>query len=302
MKRLSGRIVAITGASGFIGTHLLQRLREEGCARLVVVGRAVQTLRDIEHIETDLAEITAEHWRRAKVDSVDVVFHLAGRVLKATTDDFPGQMYRDNLAATARLLSSLPATRRFVFSSTLDVYGRGEGLVLDESAPLAPGNFYAASKIFAEEMIREWAHLPGRSCAILRYGHIYGPGEEAYAKLIPQAIRSLKRGQPPVLWGDGSSLRDYLYVTDAVEATIRAAVGEFSLTPINVVRGQSVPIRDVVECLCSFTEKIRPRYEPNRPNGHSLRFSRQRLSALVGEWPLVDLAEGLKAEWNGFRI
>jgi UDP-glucose 4-epimerase len=100
-----------------------------------------------------------------------------------------------------------------------------------------------------------YAHNHGCHYAILRYGHIFGPGEEAYEKLIPRTIRQLMQGEPPVLYGDGSAERDFLYMDDAVEATLQAAIFNVrELDPVNIVRGESSPVFKIVEMLTAITK------------------------------------------------
>ena len=104
---------------------------------------------------------------------------------------------------------------------------------------LAPQSLYAASKLFCEHLAGIVTKTGGTSYAISRYGHIFGAGEAAYRKLIPEAIRRLLAGVSPLLYGDGSAERDFLYVDDVVEATLRAAVAPVSeLGPVNFVRGE----------------------------------------------------------------
>jgi nucleoside-diphosphate-sugar epimerase len=149
------------------------------------------------------------------------------------------------------------------------------------------------------------AHAAARrfTPVLLRYGHIYGPGEQAYRKLIPEAIRRLLRGEPPIVYGDGSAERDYLYVGDAVEATVRAATVEPAPAgPVNIVRGESCSIRHVVETLVQITGYPGTvQYLTDRPGGYSLRFDNRKMRAVLGEWPLVTLVEGLQREVADFR-
>ena len=171
------------------------------------------------------------------------------------------------------------------------------GGAIDEASPVGPASLYGASKLFCEEMVRAWANRVEAPFAILRYGHIFGPGEEAYAKLIPQVIRRLLRGEAPVVWGDGTTTRDFLYVHDAVEATLRAVDHPASLEPINVVRGAAVSIGETVELLAQLTSFAgEVRYLLDKPSGISLRFDSTRMLSCLGTWPLVSLEEGLRRE------
>ena len=143
----------------------------------------------------------------------------------------------------------------------------------------------------------------GCGYAILRYGHLFGPGEDAYRKLIPEAIRALVGGDEPVVYGAGRAERDFLYVEDAVEATVRAggpAVGEVG--PLNVVRGAAVSVMNVIETLVRITGfKGKIKYAPGALTGESRRFDSTRMHVTLGQWPLVPLEEGLRKEVEWFR-
>lgn len=300
---LKGKTVLVTGASGFIGRHLVNRIEDAGGVDLVVVARGPRrsagtgtTL-----VPVSLERVSLETWRKAGIDRIDVVLHLGAFTPKTreTADDVEA-VYRDNLWGTRSLLNSLPSTpEAIVFSSTLDVYAQTEGgVATSESSSLGPTTLYGSSKLFCEQLVTTYARRRGCGSAILRYGHIFGPGEEAYGKLIPHAIRQLLRGEAPTLDGDGSAERDLLYVGDVVEATLRAAgCGNRELGPVNIVRGASQSIRAVIEILARLTGfRGNIPLRSDRPVGRSYRFTNTRMREMLGDWPLVSLEDGLERE------
>jgi len=310
-----GKTVLVTGGTGFIGTHLVRRLRAVPGSRLVLLSRRPPMhevpvrsdcqAADCTTVVADCQQLTPDVWRSSGVAVVDYVFHLAGETPKNAAAPMPSEVYKTNVTATAALLDSLPSRpRRFVFASTLDVYAPTQaGEVLSEDSPVARRGAYGDSKVESENVVTAKADARGFSQAILRYGHIYGPGEQAYRKLIPEVIRRLLRGESPVVHGDGSAERDYLYVGDAVEATIRAAVVEPAPDgPLNIVRGESCTIRQIVETVArigNFTGPVRYSFE--QPAGHSLRFTNRKMRAVLGEWPYVPLEDGLRREFADFQ-
>jgi nucleoside-diphosphate-sugar epimerase len=305
---LRGRSILVTGAAGFIGTHLVDRLRRIPDVRLLLLGRRASAEgrpAGETWITAPLGSVTERIWRAAGFEGIDVVFHLGGFTPKATSQaDDVARVYEDNLNGTRALIESLPAPPgRFLYASTLDVYAPPrEGEVLDESSRLGPSGLYGASKLFCERLVEGWARRTGWGCAVLRYGHIYGPGESAYRKLIPQAIRSLLRGEPPVLHGGGQAERDYLYVGDAVEATLRAAARPSDPGPINIVSGRSRPIREIIALLARVTGYDGPIESRGEDTpGRSLRWDPSRMRTLLGEWPLVPLEDGLRCEVEAMR-
>jgi len=308
LNSLEGKTILVTGATGFIGTHLVRRLHENSGIHLVLLSRkrTGESLGGITWVTAALDELTPETWQAAKVEQIDVVFHLGAFIPKSSeTSNCVEAVYKDNLLGTRGLLESLPSEpERIVFSSTIDVYAPLlEGATLTESSPVGSASLYGASKLFCEQLIRTYARQHGCGYAILRYGHIFGPGEEAYKKLIPQTIRQLMRSEAPVLYGDGSAERDFLYVEDAVEATLRAATSDLQeLGPVNIVRGESSPIRKIVETLIQLTEFTGGiQYLADKPVGYSLRFDNKKLGELLGKWNLVSLEDGLRQEVEYFR-
>jgi len=300
--------VLVTGATGFIGRHLLQRLRGSQDARIVVLVRRPDDAPapGIMQVVCALDQVKRHTWNDHGINRIDTVFHLAAYTPKSPdrANDVEA-ICRDNIDGTRALLESLPsAPERFVFASTLDVYAPpGDGEIIDERSRLGPSGLYGASKLFCEQLVRAVALQQGFRAIVLRYGHIFGPGEEGYRKLIPQMIRTLLAGERPKLYGNGGAERDYLYVSDAVEATVRAAATDAAgQQPINIVRGQSRPIREIAGSLArltGFTEQSE--FQRNLPDGLSLRFDASRMRSVLGEWPLMSLEDGLAREVSYFR-
>lgn len=307
MSKLDGKVILVTGAHGFIGSHLVARLSEFAGARLLLLSRHDrQSIRpNLVWFKGELAQLTAEYWRAHGVSQIDYVFHLGGFIPKTSSDTNQiDQVVDGNLLGTRALLKSLPGKpARVVFSSTVDVYAPPEaGQVLNETSTVSPQGLYGASKLFCESLVSAWEKERGSNYSILRYGHIYGPGEEQYGKLIPVSIRNLLTNQAAVVHGDGSALRDYLYVGDAVEAAIRAAMVEGNLGPINIVRGESVSLKEIVQLLIHLVGSNKEiDFLSDKPNGNSLRFDNGLMMESLGNWRKTDLEEGLRAEVEAFR-
>lgn len=307
MNGLRGKTVLVTGGTGFIGARLVARLRSAGDVRLVLLSRRppAESRPGETWVAAPLDRLTRETWRAAGVERFDVVFHLAAYIPRnVEAADRIAEVYRDNLLGTRALLESLPIPPgRIVFASTIDVYAPpGADAVLNEDSPLGPRSLYGASKVFCEQVVRTHARSNGCGFAILRYGHVFGPGEQSFERLIPETIRRLLRGEPPVVYGDGSVERDFLHVEDVVEATLRAAVADVrEIDRLNVVRGVSRPVREIVEMLMEITGfPGAARFLPDRRSGCSWRFDNRRLFSVLGRWPLVPMEDGLREEVADF--
>lgn len=307
MNKLEGKVILVTGAHGFIGTHLVARLSKIAGVKLFLLSRQARqsTQQNMVWLKGELGQLTPEYWRFNDISHIDYVFHLGAFIPKIAAEaNRINQAIDDNILGTRSLLESLPEKiEKLIFSSTVDVYAQLEnGEALTESSKVAPSTLYGASKLFCESLVSAWAKEIGCKHAILRYGHIYGPGEEQYGKLIPIVIRNLLANQAPVIYGDGSALRDYLYVGDAVEATLRAALAEGNAGPLNVVRGESVLLKEVVQLLVHLVgNNKKTEFLLDKPNGNSLRFENSLMTKSLGNWSKTSLAEGLAAEVDAFR-
>ena len=308
---MEGKTVLVTGAGGFIGQHLLQRLQEIPDIKLLALTRQFvnESAKSgvIQWLEGSLDNLTTTFWINHGIKHVDIIFHLGGFTPKVAKDaNNLHLIYKNNIVGSQKLLDNLPnVPTRIVFASTLDVYeGNADpNVIIDETTSLIPSGLYGASKLFCEQMVMEYASQQGCGFAILRYGHIYGPGEMAYRKFIPEIIRKLIANESPIIYGDGSTLRDFLYVDDVVEATLRAAVhSSNALGPVNIVRGQSVPLHQIVDHLLTYTgRKVQPIYMQDKPNGLSLQFNNNLMMSLLEKWEFTSLWKGLEAQYDQFK-
>lgn len=301
MKQLEHKTILVTGANGFIGSHLARRLAGVPGVKLLLLSRqdAPFSIENARWIKTDLRHLTPHFWLAEGIGRIDCVFHLGAFTPKtgAQANSVSGAV--DNILGTRMLLDSLPGEiETLVFSSTLDVYAPlPDGAVLTETSPTLPASLYGSSKLFCEHLVSVWAKAHGVDCAILRYGHIYGPGEAQYQKLIPVVLRNLLAHQAPVVHGDGSALRDYLFVGDAVEATLRGACVPGGMGPTNIVRGQSVSLKEIVELLIQISGSDQAiQFLKDKPNGNSLRFDSRLMVEMLGGWEMVGLEKGLAME------
>jgi nucleoside-diphosphate-sugar epimerase len=293
----------VTGAAGFIGSHLCQRLLQAGHA---VVGidafipyypRAAKEanllpLRSDPGFTFHELDLRTDPMRGA-LDGVEAVFHLAAMPgLSRSWTDF--DLYEScNVNATHRLLEAvrLPGLHRFVYASTSSVYGRyGSG---DETLPTRPVSPYGVTKLAAENLCRAHAEELGLPLVVLRYFSVYGPGQRPDMG-YHLFVRAILEGNPVVVYGDGLQVRGNTFVEDCVAATV-AALGAAPGEIYNVGGGETATVWEVLGKLETLLgRRAVVRREPARPGDQ--RFTgadTAKLARHLGWQPRVGLDEGL---------
>jgi UDP-glucose 4-epimerase len=249
----------VTGGAGFIGRHLIQRLLVEDSAEIRVLDNLrrgqVSTLWNnrVEFVREDIRNVSAV---RAALQGVDVVYHLAAQsnVLGAIQDvDYS---FQTNVVGTFNLLSTASEMniRRFIFTSSREVYGETEDLPVRESAPLNPKNAYGASKAAGEFYCRVFAQS-GLETTVLRLANVYGSGDRD--RVIPLFIQNALGGQPLVIYGD-RKLLDFVWVGDVVDALLLAQSQSLAGKTVNIGSGCGTTLTELAGRILDITGSSSP--------------------------------------------
>lgn len=305
----------VTGAAGFIGSHLSDRLLADGhevagidsfndfYARAIKeqnLARARMSDHFVLH-ELDLAT----DGLAAALSGSDTAFHIAGRSglgghRRAEFDRY----VRDNIVATQRLLdaSIQSGIRRFVYVSSYSIYGDAERHPTREATLPLPLSTYGVTKLAAENLVLQYAHAYGLQATVLRLFTIYGPRQRP-DMAIASFIRALAGGHVIEIFGDGDQTRDLTFVGDAVEAIVRSARPEAAGQVINVGGGARTSINAVLRTLETITglSAIRRHLPPARGDQRHSAASINRARQLL-EWePRVSLTAGLTEQWAAYQ-
>jgi len=236
----SGVKVLVTGCSGFLGPWLCQRLLADGA---VVIGCDIQfdeqsrihEMSDrIELVELDVERLDKIEDVISKHD-VQIVFHLAAQALVGKALAEPLATLATNVMGTAnileaarRLQNSSKALKGIVVASSDKAYGEQDELPYLESAPMQGRYPYDVSKSCADLIARSYFHSYGLPVTVVRCGNLYGGGDLNWSRIVPGTIRSLLRGERPVIRSDGRLVRDYTYIEDAADAIARLGLKHLS--------------------------------------------------------------------------
>ncbi len=235
-------MILLTGTGGFIGQHLLRAVEVSYPRTQVVVlsfsGQGNHPRAFLGGSSIDLANIPSL--------PITTVIHAGAFAPKSCGEENDWISASRNIETTSLLLRRLPATvSSFVFLSTIDVYGTSNEEIT-ERTEVCPRSLYGHSKHYCEEMISTWSHNRRNAVQVLRLGHVYGPGEDAYQKLIPSTIRACLSGASPAIFGNGRDKRTFLYVRDCVKAILAAAELTESAGVINLVGDDPISVLDLV--------------------------------------------------------
>lgn len=287
--------VMITGATGFIGARLVDAAVAAWGSDNVIAFSSRQ-IAHCRRIAYGSANLVLDDADKALIESVDVLIHVGAYIPKSRSEANAIEACNGNIVFTEQLLG-LPFNRlsKVIYISTVDVYAQAD--LISESTPAQPATLYGWSKLYCEQMISVFAAQKKIVSQILRIGHVYGPGEEKYAKFLPKAIHNIVEGKAVELWGDGSELRSFIYVDDVVKAILAAVALQDNVGVINVVSDLAISIRQVLDELIAISGKpveldIR---EFNGPKRDYVFDATKRKANLMPDE--TDFAFGLRAEY-----
>lgn len=302
----------VTGVAGFIGSHVAEQLLDRGDSVVgidsftpyydpkikhdnlsVALSHSGLTLIDLDLARDDLSNV---------LDGVDVVFHLAGQPgVRASWGDGFAEYIHCNIAATQRLLEVArhAELKRFVYSSSSSIYGRAARLPTAESDLPAPISPYGVTKLAAEHLCALYGTEFGVPTTSLRYFTVYGPRQRP-DMATHRVIESALGGPIFPMHGDGSQVRDFTYVDDAVHANLLAAEADLAPgTVFNIGGGSMTSLQDVIRIVESVSGKSVRLERGPRPVGDPRATGADTAAAAaeLGWKPATDIAAGIERQY-----
>lgn len=298
----------VTGGAGFIGSHLVDRLLADGDSVTVIDDLSTGSSNNVPP-EAQLHRVDIGDWNALR-DVVtafrpDVVFHAAAQTDVRRSIREPDFDARVNVVGGLNVLRAAAAagTRRVVYASSAAVYGTPERVPVSETHPTRPISDYGSSKLALEHYLHAYQSRGLIEYAALRFANVYGPRQrsDGEAGVVAIFTRKMLAGESVTIFGDGTKTRDYVYVADVVEATLRAANGPAGVVA-NLGWGREVSDLDLFRDIAAATGYTNPpTHAPDRP-GDIARISLDAAVARkVWDWkPTMGLRDGVRrvVEWT----
>jgi UDP-glucuronate 4-epimerase len=296
----------VTGAAGFIGSHLAEALAARGHDVLGVdaftdyydpaLKEANARLLQQQGVEVRRLDLVEDE---LDLDGVDGVFHLAAQPgVRSFGDVFPLYV-RHNVLASQRVFEAAAAAgARVVFASSSSVYGEAERYPTPEETPPRPVSPYGITKLTCEHLARAYGRSFGLDAVVLRYFNAYGPRQRP-DMAFPRVLAALAGGEPFALYGDGGQSRSFTYVLDVVEASLLAMERAAGGTVYNVGGGEEATMNETIATLERIAGRtLDLRREPAVPGDQRrTKADTERIRADLGWEPRTSLEEGLRAQW-----
>lgn len=302
--------ILVTGGAGFIGSHLVDRLVADGhnvaVADIMATGKRANVNPEAALYEIDICSpALAAAFEAARPEAV---FHVAAHASVSESVRDPLHDAEVNVLGTLNVLQQCAAygVKRIVFSSTGGaLYGEPEQLPPDEDHPVRPLSPYGVSKAAAEAYVRTLCALSGIRYTILRYGNVYGPRQDPFGEAGVVAIfaNAMLRGQRPIIFGDGSQERDYVYVDDVVQADVLALAQDVNGV-YNIGSGEGSTVSQVFEALAGATDYDgSPEHVAERPGDvRRIYLDVRRAEQELGWRAAVSLGEGIRRTVDAMRV
>ena len=301
-------LALVTGGAGFIGSHLARALIERGDAVRILDDLSSGLRHNLAGLDVDLQQedIRDQGALDQAMKDVELVFHLAAMTSVPKSVEAPHRCYEVNLIGSLNVLCAAyrAGARKVVLASSCAVYGETPPPMREDAVaqPLSP---YAASKLAMEEAARLFFETHGLETICLRFFNIYGPRQapdSEYAAVIPEFIQVMMREGRPVIFGDGSQTRDFVYVSDVVRATLLAGERKAPVgLVVNVGSGKSISISALAEALRKqFPGAAEPSFGPPRQGDIAYSVAdMHRADQALGYRPEVAVEQGLRStiEW-----
>lgn len=291
----------VTGGAGFIGSHLVDRLVEQGISVFVIDNLSTGSPENLNPRAAFFREDIASERISFIFEAVkpDMVFHHAAQIDVQVSQQMPERDAMVNIVGTINILNACVKShiKKVVYASSAAVYGNPQYLGIDEQHVVSPISNYGVSKHTPEHYLKLYSELYGLKYTVLRYANVYGPrqGSKGEGGVVSIFLKNIVNGKSLQVFGDGEQTRDFIYVRDVVAANL-AALHRGDNAVFNIGTGEPVSVNELVAALNRQTG-LKPlvEYGPARPGDILHSYYNNSLARHVLGWePRYDLYQGLK--------
>ena len=300
--------ILVTGGAGFIGSHLVDRLIKEN-HKVAVIDNFTTGKKENVNPQADFYNLDICDFEKIKplFENIDFVFHLAAIPRVPVSVEDPVGTSKVNILGTINVFKAAieAKVKRIIFASSSSVYGNQEKLPFKEDMKPNPVSPYALQKLVGEQFAKLFTKLYGIPIISLRYFNVYGPRidfDSDYSLVIGKFLKQKAEGKPLTIFGDGEQTRDFCYVDDVVDATIKAMESEKLKggEVVNIGSGKSYSINYLAELVRGKREYLAPRKGDVKHTQADITLAKKLLA-----WqPKISFEEGLKKvqEWFETKI
>jgi nucleoside-diphosphate-sugar epimerase len=305
---LAGSRVLVTGGAGFVGSHIVDLLMDEGVAEVIVIDNLIRgkrenlaTSRERGHVTFVRGSICDSKLVQRYMQGVDYVYHEAAlRITHCAEDPREAHAVMYNGAFNVLEAAIKAGVKKVVAASSASVYGEPSYLPIDEDHPYNNRTLYGAAKIANEHLLRSFNEMYNLPYVALRYFNVYGPRMDIHGVYTEVMIRWMDRiaqGLPPIIFGDGLQSMDFVYVCDVARANIAAMKSDVADEALNVATGTQTTLNELAQSLCEVMGQphLQAEHREERkvnPVRHRLA-STERARERIGFSSTVSLREGL---------
>ncbi|HEY8205095.1 MAG TPA: SDR family oxidoreductase [Pyrinomonadaceae bacterium] len=308
---LSG-IALVTGGAGFIGSHIAATLVQSGAKVRIIDDLSTGYQSNIDAIGSQVdfvkANVADERALQKALCDVELVFHEAAIPSVPRSVDRPAESHHASVDATFDLLLAArdQKVRRVIYAASSSAYGDQPELPKREDMRPAPLSPYAVGKLVGEYYCQVFTRVYGLETVSLRYFNVFGPRQDPtsqYSGVISRFMSALVTGSQPVIYGDGEQSRDFTYISNVLDANMRAAESAAASGEIiNIANGRRTTLNELLETMKKVTGRssVTARHEPPRPGDvRDSLADLTRARTLLGYQPRVNLEDGLRLtfEW-----
>ena len=291
--------VLVTGGAGFIGSHLVDLLLENGLKVTVLDNFSTGRRQNLDHVldKIELVECDISikgKWIECFAD-IDWVFHLAALADIVPSINEPSAYFEANVSGAFNVLEAAKQFNigRFIYSASSSCYGIPDEYPTAESSPLRPQYPYALTKLLGEQLVMHWSNVYNLPCVSLRFFNVYGPRARTsgtYGAVMGVFLAQKLASKPLTIVGNGEQTRDFTYVTDIAKALFCAAQSNSQSQIYNVGSGRTVSINRLAKLIGGETVNI-----PKRPGEPDCTFADITKISRDLQWePTIEISEGVQ--------